>query len=233
MSNFKKSLSVIIPTFNEEQNVGELIKLIHQYGGNTLKEIIVSDAGSSDKTVEVACNCGAVIVNNKRKSRSAQMNSAAAIAQGSVLYFVHADVLPPESFAKDIIQAINEGYKMGAYRSRFNEKSRRLQLNAWMTRFKLLFCRGGDQTLFVTRKHFQELNGFDETYVIMEDYDIIQRSWRNNKFKVFDKTVLISTRKYNSNSFLLVNLVNLWMFILYYVGTNPERMAKTYKRLLK
>ncbi|MFN3916257.1 MAG: TIGR04283 family arsenosugar biosynthesis glycosyltransferase [Flavobacteriales bacterium] len=226
------SISIIIPTLNEEKNIGKLVKFINKHGGEKVKEIIVSDAESTDNTIKEAEEAGAFVIHNLKKSRATQMNAGAFVAQGEIFYFVHADVFPPESFANDILEAVAQGFKMGAYRSRFEEDNSKMKFNAWMTRFKLLYCRGGDQTLFVTRKHFQELNGFDESFVIMEDYDIIQRSWFNNKFKVFDKAAFISTRKYNTNSFLRVNFANFWVFVLYFAGAKPERMAATYKKLL-
>ena len=56
-----RGISVIIPTFNREKLVGEAIKsvLYQDYGG--VVEIIISDDGSTDKTLEVVSNFGSKI----------------------------------------------------------------------------------------------------------------------------------------------------------------------------
>ena len=80
------------------------------------------------------------------------MNEAAAIAKGDVLYFVHADTIVTKSFYADIQKAIAEGFEMGCYRYKFDQyKNPLLYINSFFTRFPMLWCRGGDQTLFVKK----------------------------------------------------------------------------------
>ncbi len=99
-------VSVIIPTLNEAANIKKLITHLRKHGGNGLKEIIVSDGGSSDNTLEVASNAGAMVVRSETPGRAIQMNLGANHSAGDILYFIHADALPPIEFITEIQQAL-------------------------------------------------------------------------------------------------------------------------------
>ena len=227
-------ISVIIPTLNEQNNITTLINSLQHSGGEALAEIIVADAGSSDQTETVAQKAGAKVIISPKCGRAAQMNCGAKFATGDVLYFVHADTRVPVTFVSDIQQAIREGYEAGCYRFRFDSDRVILKLNSYLTLLNILTARGGDQTLFITRRLFAELNGFDEYYVIMEEYDLLRRLWRKKRsaFKLIPKDVLVSARKYETNSWARVQLANLVAMTLFRLGTNPIRIARTYKKML-
>lgn len=228
------TISIIIPTLNEEKNIGNLIQHLQKEEDSCIVEIIVVDGGSIDNTITIVHNAGAVAVMSPQKGRAAQMNFGAQLAKGSILYFVHADARPPMGFAQDILEATQEGYQSGCYRFRFDSPKTLLKINNYFTRFKLLAVRGGDQTLFITREWFDKLNGFDERYVIMEEYDLLRRLWRQNRssFKVISKNVLISARKYDNNSWLRVQIANLVAMTLFKLGTSPLKIAHLYKKML-
>jgi glycosyltransferase involved in cell wall biosynthesis len=83
-------ISVIIPTYNEEAGIRETIRLIREYDErNLIKEIIITDGGSTDNTKETAKNEGAKVVISPSKGRGAQMNYGASIAQNEILYFLN------------------------------------------------------------------------------------------------------------------------------------------------
>lgn len=227
-------ISVIIPTFNEEKNIGPLVEYLRNEGGSALQEIIVADGGSHDQTAEMAQKAGAMVVVSPKKGRAAQMNYGVSFATTDLLYFVHADARPPRGFTADIQTAIGEGYASGCYRFRFDSEKTILKLNNYLTHLNILTARGGDQTLFITRPLFEELNGFDEYYVIMEEYDLLRRLWNKNRklFKIIPKDVFVSARKYDTNSWARVQVANLVAMTLFRCGAPPTRIADTYKKML-
>lgn len=225
-------ISIIIPTLNEAENLPKLLKFLKTNPYKSI-EIIIVDAASTDNTLEIAKKFEDVeIISQNTRNRAVQMNLGAKAATGDLLYFVHADVLPPENFAKDIIEAINAGYELGCYRFTFDKKSVMLRFNAWWTRFNFMFCRGGDQTLFVTPSVFEELNRFNESYVIMEDFDFIKRARKKYRFKILPKSVVVSARKYKNNSYFKVNMVNLYSYWRFQFGVSPEKIKSFYQRSL-
>jgi rSAM/selenodomain-associated transferase 2 len=225
-------LSVIIPTLNEAENIKELIPLLQKYGGDFIAEIIVVDGGSRDNTCDIAEVLGAKVLKTEVKSRAVQLNLGASKATANTLYFVHADTRPLNSFAEDLQVAMIKGYKAGCFRYKFDSETFLLKLNSWFTRFNGLFSGGGDQTLFITRDFFNTLGGYDANFCLMEDFELVKRIKKRTKFYIIPKTMTVSARKYRENSWLRVQLANLYVFMLFHFGVAPEKLKKSYSILL-
>jgi len=225
-------LSIIIPTLNEAENIEKLIHRLKNCGCDQAHEIIVIDAGSTDNTIQLAKDAGAEAILSPTKGRAPQMNYGAKNATGDLLYFVHADSLPPKKFCKSINETLLNGSQIGGFRFKFDSDKKILAFNNWTTQFDKIFVRGGDQTIFVKRELFEELNGFDENFRIMEEYDFIERAQKKTPYKVIQRDVLVSARKYDNNSWLRVMLANTAVFTMYRLGCSQDRMVNTYKRML-
>jgi len=226
-------ISLIIPTLNEKSNIEELLSLVYAAPGITSDfEVIVVDGGSSDGTIQKAESLGAKVIKSQI-GRATQMNLGALKAKGDLLYFVHADTRPPSSFITDIQEAYNEGHSMGCYRLKFDSTKQILKVNSYFTRFEDSWSRGGDQSLFMTRDAFHGLKGFREEFVIMEEYDLLQRAKAMGfSFKIIPKDIVASARKYEENSYLRVQFANLIAFNMFRFGYEPQRILKTYRKLL-
>jgi len=159
------------------------------------------------------------------KGRAAQMNYGVSILKGDVLYFIHADCYPPSTFVNDIEEAIDQGFDLGRYRTKFNSKKSILKLNAWFTRFNLFICIGGDQTFFIKRSLFNLCNGFREDMKIMEEYEFCERARKRGNYKILKGKVLISARKYETNSWIQVQLANLKVVRMYKKGASIIGLA--------
>lgn len=92
-------LSIIIPTLNEEENLPKLLQSIKKQKLNQELEIIVSDAGSQDKTREIAKSFGCIIVEGGLLSKG--RNNGAKEAKGDLLLFADADTVLPLNFLKN------------------------------------------------------------------------------------------------------------------------------------
>ncbi len=226
------TFSAIIPTYNEADTIGRLVHDLRRYGGSQLIDILVVDADSPDGTADAARKAGATVCCPPKRGRAAQMNYGASRARGDVLYFIHADVQIHPNFTADIAYQLQTGSEAGCYRFRFDSPNPLLRFNSYGTRFSGLMSRGGDQTLFITRALFDRLGGFNEHYVIMEDFDMIARIRQVAHFAIIPKEVLVSARKYDTNSWLRVQLANLTAFSLFFLKVSPTRIARTYKALL-
>jgi len=225
-------ITIIIPTYNEAESITCLINYLKKNSNNKVKEIIVSDGGSTDKTLEVAQQTSVKAVLSPKKGRASQMNYGASIASGEVLYFIHADTFPPPTFVQDIEQALADGYELGRYRTRFNSNKTILRINAFFTRFDWFICYGGDQTLYITDKLFKEIGGFKEDMLIMEDYEIVERARKKRKYKIFSKAALVSARKYDTNRWLTVQQANRTIVKMYNKGASQVEMMEKYQGML-
>lgn len=225
-------ISIIIPTYNEAKNITQLVQYLKKASKEKDEEIIVSDGGSADNTLQAVQYAGAKAVLSPKRSRAAQMNFGASVSAGDILYFIHADTFPPETFVSDIKQAIREGYEFGRYRTKFDSDKTILKVNAFFTRFDWFICYGGDQTLFVTKELFNKLNGFNNDMDIMEDYDIVKRAKQFSPYKIFSKSALISARKYDTNTWLQVQLANSQIAAMYKRGATQQELVDKYKEML-
>ena len=165
--------SLIMPAYNEEKTIGKLLSHLEKFGDDRLLEIIVMDGGSNDRTVEIVQENNARCLVSEQKGRAAQMNMGVQHSSGDLLYFVHADSFPPTTYLNDLSVAFKNGFSAGCYRFRFDSDRFLLKVNSWFTRFDRIMCRGGDQTLFITRNLFEKIGGFRDDFMIMEDYDLI------------------------------------------------------------
>ncbi|PSR12179.1 MAG: glycosyl transferase [Bacteroidetes bacterium] len=226
------TISIIIPTYNEAAHIERLLTYLQQH---TQAEILVANSPNTrDQTAAKAAAMGVRVLNCPVAGRAQQMNYGAAQTQSEVIYFVHADTLPPASFLQDIAQSLEQGYDLGYFSYCFDSNSWLLRINGYCTRFDGLFAGGGDQTLFIKRNTFEQLGGFREELYIMEDFDLVKRAKKAGfKQHLITNDALVSARKYEKNSWLWVNIVNLSVFALFHLGVSQERLFATYRQLLR
>ncbi|WP_036380255.1 TIGR04283 family arsenosugar biosynthesis glycosyltransferase [Muricauda sp. MAR_2010_75] len=232
MPSKNHSISIIVPVLNEELCIGELLNHLNQNSmpSNSI-EIICVDGGSTDKTPKIATQHGAKVVLSQ-KGRAKQMNLGAEHATGDILYFLHADTFPPNHFDQFILKAVNNGFLAGCFRMQFDTKNLFLRFFAWFSRFNLLLCRGGDQSLFVERELFKTAHGFNEAYRIYEDTEFIDRLYRQTKFKVLSAHVVTSARKYQEIGTLKLQFHFAIIHLKKYLGAGPEELYRYYKKFV-
>lgn len=226
-------ISIIIPCLNEadiiRSNLNYLIEITPSE-----HQIIIVDGGSTDGTLEIINTVeGVEIIKSTIQSRAAQMNLGAQNADGDVLYFLHADSRPPKLYIDLINSSISEGIDLGNFSVLFDPSSFLLKINEWVTRQAYLYEGGGDQSLFIKKCIFNELNGFDELYTIMEEYEFLSRAKKKYNFKLNTKqAVITSSRKYNKNNYLKIQLSHAYIMVLYRCGVSPEKLKRVYNALL-
>src|SRR6185436_16856603 len=96
-------VSIIIPALNEATTIHDMAMSLNCLCDDV--EVIVCDGGSSDKTTEIARQCGLRVVSAPR-GRGPQMNAGAQQAKGDILLFLHADTRLPENALALIAEAL-------------------------------------------------------------------------------------------------------------------------------
>lgn len=231
------TISAIIIALNEELLIEQIIAELRKqnYGGTV--EIILADGGSTDRTVELAQAQAIKVVVAPRRGKSCQMNVAAKVAKGDILFFVHADMQFADTVFSVIADTIDSGFSGGGFANEFdtaNEKIKRL--GTWMN-FRFFDRREqsdkgvfyGDNGIFVLKNVFEDLNGFKEI-PIMEDFDFSQRlSKYYRTFKIRQPKIIVSARRHIKAGFFKTRLQ--WVLIrkLFKWGVSPFILAKWYK----
>lgn len=86
-------IATIVPVLNEATQIVAGLEALQPWRGPDC-ELIIADGGSTDQTVALAePQADRVII--APKGRAAQMNAGAAASQSEILWFLHADSLPP------------------------------------------------------------------------------------------------------------------------------------------
>ena len=227
------AISIIIPVLNEEKLLIPLLdRILHCQG---VTEVILADGGSTDRTLDIARDYSLKTIECGESHRAKQMNLGASVATGEILYFLHADALPPERFCTDILSFITSGYDMGSFRLQLGSPGKSLKaINSFFTKINwLLFQGGGDKSLFIRKTVFREMNGYDESYSIMEDFEFVRRA-RSKKLKwiTLDQPIMVSDRKYQYNNFFKVQLANLLAYTAFKYGISPRRIKHWYNILI-
>ncbi len=225
--------SIIIPVYNEAGTIATTISNTQSANAKHEAEIIVVDGGSTDNTILLAEQCGAIVIRSHIKGRAAQMNTGASIAKHEILYFLHADSTVPDDFTSVILYALSKGAKSGCFRLQFDYAHWFLKANAWFTRFNVNAIRFGDQSLFVIKDVFQKSGGFREDLLMMEDQEIIHRLKKYGKFEVINDYLITSARKYEENGIYRTQYIFYRLWAMYYLGCTQEQMFKVYTKLIR
>ena len=218
------TVSVIIPAFNEADVIVQTLRAVETLSGP--KEIIVVDGGSSDETRARATPYATVL--NAAQGRATQMNRGAETASGDVLWFLHADTLPPPEGLTHIREAVRRpDVESGIFRLSFDQDAPLLRLYSWCTRWPWVRIAFGDRGLFATRTAFDAAGGFPD-WPIFEDLELADRLHRRGTFRFMPQAVTTSARRFQSHGLLRQQLRNLYLWTHYVIGTDPERVAHLY-----
>ncbi len=225
-------ISIIIPAYNEEKQIGELVSFLKSNSSGHKVEIFVVDGGSCDATVQVAQKHGARALISPQKGRAHQMNFGAQKARGEILYFLHADTTPPPTFLTDIKDKIQHGFDCGCFRLGFDYDHPALGFYSWFTRFDIDMFRFGDQSLFVKKALFCQVNGFNEELEVMGDQEVVSRLKSRAQFGIINKAVVTSARKYQRFGVFRLQLIFSIIVILFYLKISQEVIVHFYKTFM-
>lgn len=100
-------LSIVIPALNEEAFLPKLLASIAEQTVQP-REVIVADAHSTDRTAQIAREAGAKVVPGGRPAES--RNAGAAVAQGTYLLFLDADIVLPSDFIATLLSSFDREY---------------------------------------------------------------------------------------------------------------------------
>ena len=219
-------LSIVIPTFNEENLLGKTLASLKVFGANV--EIIVVDGGSTDATIEIAQNYNVKILHSPR-GRGTQLQIGGSAANGDVLWFLHADTIPESNCVRQMTNALkNTNVAGGNFTIRFDGEEAAATFLTWLyPKLRKLNLIYGDSAIFVRREIYAKIGGY-ESFPIFEDLDFVRKLSREGDVISLSAKVTTSSRRFAGGRFILTFLRWTILQILFWLGVSPHDLIKFY-----
>jgi glycosyltransferase involved in cell wall biosynthesis len=109
-------VSFLIPAFNEEATIGEVLERIDQLGLD--KQVVVIDDGSHDRTAEIAEQHGATVIRQANAGKGAAIRAAIGQIDGDIAVIQDADMEYDPVEVPELIEPIVRGVADVVYGSR-------------------------------------------------------------------------------------------------------------------
>ena len=222
-------ISVVIPTLNAAAHLTRaLAPLVPAAAEGLVRELIVSDGGSTDASLDIADAAGARIVEGP-PGRGRQLIAGAAMARAEWLLFLHADTALEEGWSREaahFMQASTD--RAAAFRFAFDDDTGAARRAAWWVglRCHVLALPYGDQGLLISRKLYDSIGGYRDM-PLMEDVDIVRRIGRA-RLSVLRTRAVTSAEKHRRDGYGRRAWRNLVLVARYMAGADPAILAREY-----
>ncbi|MGH6815672.1 MAG: TIGR04283 family arsenosugar biosynthesis glycosyltransferase [Hyphomicrobiaceae bacterium] len=227
-------ISVIIPTLNAETGLAAALSaLVPAAIDGLVREVIIVDGGSTDRTLQIAHGMGADIV-SARRGRGHQLAAGAAQARCSWFLFLHADTVLETGWEREasaFMERVDAGERPPAAAAfsfalddlGFLPRVVEAGVGLRCTFFRLPY---GDQGLLIPRRLYEEIGGHRKM-PIMEDVALVGQLGRA-------RTIILRTRavtsaiRYRRDGYVRRVLRNQLCLTLYFLNVPPHRIARIY-----
>jgi len=214
-------LSIIIPVLNEEKYLPLLLKSIKEQSFSQRYEVIVADAGSKDRTMEIAKSFGCFVVKGGIPAKG--RNEGAKIAKGDLFLFLDADIILSERFLENSLSEFKKRkLAVASYclTPRTNNLLFKLAFNFVYNNFIVVFQRilaHGAMGILVKKEIFEKVGGFDESVKLAEDHYFVRMASKFCKFGIIKSAkIFITLRRFEQDgywkTFFKYLLCSLFMF---------------------
>ncbi|MGB3626087.1 MAG: TIGR04283 family arsenosugar biosynthesis glycosyltransferase, partial [Henriciella sp.] len=223
-------LSIIIPTLDAALDLPLCLdSLMPGLEGGLIREVIISDGGSGDATEQIAEASGANFIEGE-PGRGKQLIAGAEAARGDWLLFLHADTALSRDWAERVAAHMQKNAEKAAvftlaFRSD-HPQAKHVAARA-NRRAKWMGLPYGDQGLLISRKHYDEIGGYEDL-PLMEDVRLVQTIGKD-KLVMLSAEARTSAAKYERNGWRKRSWQNAWLISRYLFGASPEKLAKKYR----
>ena len=225
-------IDVVIPTLNAGETLSSALQCLSDArDAGLIDDVIVSDGGSTDRTVEIAESWGAR-VEPAQQGRGVQLAAGAAVAGSTWILFLHADTCLMDGWEQDVRRFITAEGAQGhaaAFSFGLDDPSftaRVLErLVGW--RCRLAALPYGDQGLLISLKLYDEVGGF-RGIPLMEDVDIARRIG-SARIVFLTAVARTSAARYRREGYFKRSSKNLFYLALYFLGVAPATIVRFYR----
>lgn len=230
----RRMISVIIPTLNAEQGLAATLSaLVSAAVDGLVREVIIVDGGSSDRTARIADDAGATLIVTQT-GRGCQLDAGAQRAKSDWLLFLHADTVLEagwEMEAAVLMERVASGARpetAAAFRFTLDDIGVKPRLLESLVALRCMFLRlpYGDQGLLIPRRLYQQSGGY-RPLPLMEDVDFVRRLGRRRVMQLRARAVTSAVR-YRRDGYMRRAVRNFTCLALYYLRVPVSRIARIY-----
>ncbi len=227
-------ISVVIPTLNAEAGLpATLSALVPAVVAGVIRDVVIVDGGSDDRTAEIADAAGATLITTER-GRGRQLIAGAEAARGDWLLFLHADTVLETGWENEVaafMERINTGTRpeaAAAFRFALDDLGflpRMIEAGvaARCTLFRLPY---GDQGLLIPRRLYGTVGGY-RPLDLMEDVDLIRRLGRSRTIILRSRAVTSAIR-YRREGYMRRIARNWTCLAMFYLRLPNRTIARFY-----
>ena len=227
-------ISIVIPTLNAENSLAAtLTALVPGVVEGIVREVIIVDGGSQDRTLRIADAAGATLI-SAQKGRGRQLIAGAEAAKGNWLMFLHADTVLETGWELEVaalMERIESGQReeaAAAFRFALDDLGflpRVIEAGVALrcTLFRLPF---GDQALVIPRRLYDRVGGY-RPLELMEDVDLISRIGRQRMI-ILRSRAITSAVRYRRDGYARRVARNWLCLVMYYLRMPVSTIARFY-----
>ena len=222
-------ISVVIPSLNAAAALPAcLAALVEGLQAGLIREVILSDGGSTDGTPQLAEGWGAEVISGA-PSRGGQLRRGCDAARGEWLLVLHADTVLAPGWTDAVQDHMARGAgAAGWFRLRFDQRGLAPRLVAgWANLRSACGLPYGDQGLLLPRVLYDAVGGYPDQ-PLMEDV-ALARALRGRLARL-EGIAVTSAEKYRRQGWLRRGGCNLWTLMRYAMGASPDALAESYRR---
>lgn len=191
-------LTIVIPALNEAERLPALLTAL---ASQTMPPaaVVVADAGSTDETASIARAAGARVVMGGLPGPG--RNAGAAVATTDLVLFLDADTLPASDFLGRALAEFSER-ELDCATSLIEPIEREARnifvcdvCNLYLRAIQFVSPHAPGFCIFVRTAAHRAIGGFDETVVMAEDHDYVQRVARIGTFGVLTSVRLATSMR--------------------------------------
>lgn len=226
-------ISIVIPTFNAAAALRRSLPPLAEFAVlDLIREVVISDGGSTDETAAIAEAAGARFV-PAEKGRGTQLSAGGEAARGDWLLFLHADTVLQTGWDHAVrVFLADDGNirRAGYFRLAFDDRGMAARRIQWLAnlRARVLGLPYGDQALLISKDFYRRLGGY-KPLGLMEDVDLVRRIGRR-RLRMLGATAITSAERYRRDGFWKRPVRNQFCLLLWYLGFPLDRIERIYYR---
>lgn len=216
------NITVIIPTLNEEDHIGNILSDLKKQTHAPL-EVLVIDGNSIDKTKAIVEKHSHAKLIPSEKPVGNQRHVGATLGKGELLVFLDADTKIGPTFLENVVLHMNKK-KLDTACSFYIPTTKKINIQAIYMFFNILFYvfqkirpSGAGSFIAIKKLHYDKIGGFEKDY-IYDDIHFIRKAAKKGKFGIIPITIHVSHRRFEKEGFLKTTLTYFLLSIFFFFG---------------